>query len=411
MPFTFQTQGDYAVRKGVFDVTGMSCAACSGRVQKAVSALAGVQEANVNLLKNSMVVEYDESLVTEEGIVQAVKKAGYGAAPHTLSGGGPSPSSAPPQASEELLEMKRRLLVSVAFMLPLMYLSMGHMLGLPLPAWLSPKTNGLAFALTQFLLTLPVMIVNGKFFRNGFRTLFAGSPNMDSLIALGSGSSAVSGVYSMYKMAFALSGGNAAAVHGLAMNLYFESAAMILTLITLGKFFEARAKRRTSEAIARLMDLAPKTATVLRDGREEVVPLSEVAVGDTLVVRAGGHVPADGVISEGNGLLDESALTGESLPLEKGPGEAVTGATINTAGHFLMRVSRVGEDTTLAQIIRLVDEATSSKAPIARLADTISGIFVPVVMAIALAAALVWLFLGYGADFALSIAISVLVIS
>ncbi len=399
------------MRKEVFDVTGMSCAACSGRVQKAVSALAGVKEASVNLLKNSMVVEYEESQVTEDGIIRAVKKAGYGAAPRALAGAPSAGSPSSPGDSEELLEMKRRLLISVVFTLPLFYISMGHMCGMPLPAWLSPKANGLVFALTQFLLALPVMVVNGGFYRNGFKTLFAGSPNMDSLIALGSGSAAVSGVYSMYKIAYALGAGNLDAAHTLSMNLYFESAATILTLITLGKFFEARAKRRTSEAIAKLMDLAPKTATVLRGDKEVVVPIADVMVGDTLVVRAGGHVPVDGVITRGNGLLDESMLTGESLPLEKGPGESVTGATVNTAGHFLMQVRRVGEDTTLAQIIRLVDDATSSKAPIARLADTISGVFVPVVIAIAVLSALIWLFLGYGADFSLSIAISVLVIS
>ncbi len=392
----------------------MTCSACSSRVNKAVAGLEGVTEANVNLLKNSLAVTFDESLLSDRDIVAAVEKAGYGARPRGRRHPGAASEGVRDQADpagRELAEMKRRLIVSFIFTIPLFYISMGHMAGLPLPDILKGPGNSLAFAFTQFLLTLPVMLVNSKYYRVGFKTLLAGSPNMDSLIAIGSGAAAVFGVYAIYGISFALGQGDLATVQKFAHNLYFESAAMILTLITLGKFFEARAKDRTSEAIAKLMDLAPRTATALRGGLEVTVPLEEVAVGDILVVKAGESVPVDGVITEGGGFLDQSAITGESLPLEKKVGDGVTGATINKSGHFLMKAGRVGDDTTLAQIIKLVDEATSSKAPIARLADKISGVFVPVVIVIALAATAVWLLLGYDLEFALSIGISVLVIS
>ena len=393
-----------------FDISGMTCSACSRRVHKAVEALPGVSEVNVNLLKNSLSVDFDEGALSDRDIVAAVEKAGYGAIPHKAAKEKSRAEQLDP-AALEIADMKRRLIVSFAFSLPLFYVSMGHMLGLPLPGFLLGEQNALAFAFTQFLLTIPVMVVNGKYYRVGFKTLFSGSPNMDSLIAIGSGAAAVFGIFAIYKISFALGRGDLETVHRFAMNLYFESAAMILTLITLGKFFEARAKGKTSEALAKLMDLAPKTATVLREGREMVIPREEVQVGDSVVVKAGESVPVDGVISEGYGFLDESAITGESLPLEKRAGETVTGATINKSGHFVMRASRVGDDSTLAQIIKLVDEATSSKAPIARLADRISGVFVPAVILIALAATGIWLLLGYGPEFALSIGISVLVIS
>lgn len=398
--------------KEQFDISGMTCSACSRRVHKTVEALDGVVELNVNLLKNSLNVSFDEKRLTTAEIIQAVTGAGYGAAlkggPKTL----PDSADKKDPAAAELAEMKKRLIISFLFTTPLFYISMGHMIGLPLPAFFTGQQNAVVFAFTQFLLTLPVMFVNSKYYRVGLKSLFSGSPNMDSLIAIGSGAAAVFGVYAIYKISFALGAGDMETVHHFASNLYFESAAMILTLITLGKFFEARAKGKTSEAIAKLIDLAPKTATVLRnDGLEAVIPLSEVKVGDVILVKAGEAVPVDGVIIEGGGFLDESALTGESLPLEKKQGDQVTGATINKSGYFQMRASRVGDDTTLAQIVKLVDEATSSKAPIARLADKISGIFVPVVILIALAAAAAWLLLGYDLEFALSIGISVLVIS
>lgn len=404
------------MQKELFDITGMTCSACSNRVTKAVSALNGINDVNVNLLKNTMSVSFDESAISPSDIANAVIKAGYGAQAHAkkdaksvglhnVSDNGPDP------AAIEFQEMKWRLLVSLIFTVPLFYMVMGPMVGLPLPDFLKGAENALANALTQLLLTLPVMFVNFKFYRIGFKTLFSGSPNMDSLIAIGSGAAALFSVYAVYKMAFAIGQADMDTVQHFAMNLYFDSAAMILTLITLGKFFEARAKGKTSDAIAKLMDLAPRTATVIRDGKEAIIAREDVLAGDILVVKAGESVPVDGVITEGSGFLDESALTGESLPLEKHGGDAVTGATINKSGHFLMRATRVGDDSTLAQIIKLVDEATSSKAPIARLADKISGIFVPVVITIAVVATAVWLLLGYDLEFALSIGIAVLVIS
>ncbi|MDL2272394.1 heavy metal translocating P-type ATPase [Desulfovibrio sp. OttesenSCG-928-I05] len=406
------------MQKENFAISGMTCSACSSRVDKAVAALDGVSGVSVNLLKNSMSVSFDEARLSPADITAAVEKAGYGASVRGAAGAagtglsGESGAPGVPDATVlELREMKRRLFISILFTVPLFYISMGHMAGLPLPGFLLGTENALAFAFTQFLLTLPVMGVNSRYYRVGCKTLFSGAPNMDSLIAIGSGAAALFGVYAIYAMAFALGRGDMDTVHHFAMNLYFESAAMILTLITLGKFFEARAKGKTSDAIAKLVNLAPATAIVVQDGVERSIARDAVQAGDILVVRAGESVPVDGVITEGGGFLDESAITGESLPLEKKPGDPVTGATINTSGYFLMRATRVGDDTTLAQIIKLVDEATSSKAPIARLADRISGIFVPVVIAIAAAATLIWLLLGYDVEFALSIGISVLVIS
>ena len=401
-----------AMQKEQFDITGMTCSACSSRVNKAVAALDGVGDVAVNLLKNSMAVTFDESKITADAIAQAVVKAGYGATRRAAATAGAKKESGRPDVVErELREMKRRLAVSFLFAIPLFYVSMGHMAGLPLPAVLTGVENAVSFAFTQFLLTIPVIFVNFKYYRVGFKTLFSGSPNMDSLIAIGSGAAAVFGVYAIYKMSYALGHADLDTVHRFVSNLYFESAAMILALITLGKFFEARAKGRTSEAIAKLVDLAPKTASVVRDGATLVVPVEEVRPGDILSVKAGESIPVDGVVTEGEAFVDEAAITGESVPVEKRAGDRVTGATINKAGHMLVRATRVGDDTTLAQIVRLVDEATSSKAPIARLADKVSGIFVPVVIIIALGATAVWLLLGYDLEFALSIGISVLVIS
>lgn len=400
------------MQKEYFDISGMTCSACSSRVTKAVSALDGVAEVNVNLLKNSMTVEFAESTVSVSDLTTAVSDAGYGATVRAAKGGKTATDGEQPDAAAlEFKEMKKRLFISLLFTIPLFYLGMGAMIGLPFPQFMLGEENALINAFTQFLLVLPVLVVNHKFFRIGFKTLFSGAPNMDSLIAIGSGAAAVFSIYAIYKMAFALGHGDTATLTHFSANLYFDSAAMILTLITLGKFFEARAKGRTSDAIAKLMDLAPKTATVLQDGTEKTVALDDITTGDILVVKAGESVPVDGIITEGNGFLDESAITGESLPLEKKPGDTVTGATLNTSGHFLMRATRVGEDTTLAQIVKLVDEATSSKAPIARLADKISGIFVPIVITIAVVSATTWLLLGYDLEFALTIAIAVLVIS
>lgn len=399
------------MRKELFDVSGMTCSACSSRVEKTVAALAGVETASVNLLKNSMQVSFDEAIVSTEAIAAAVERVGYGASLRRTEERKPGPAPRPDTVVSAMQEMKTRLVVSILCTLPLFYLVMGPMVGLPLPALFRGTENALAFALTQFLLTLPVLFVNRAYYHNGLKALLARAPNMDSLIAIGSGAAVVFGIDTLYRIGAALGRGDGAGAGHLAMNLYFDSAAMILTLITLGKFFEARAKGKTSDAIARLMALAPDTATLYRDGQEEIVAVAAVQVGDLLVVRAGERIPVDGETVWGSAFIDQSALTGESIPVEKQVGDRVSAATINTSGHLRMRATRVGDDTTLAQIIRLVDEATASKAPIGRLADRISGIFVPVVIAIAVLATTVWLLLGYGAAFALSIGIAVLVIS
>lgn len=402
--------------KQTFDVTGMTCAACSSRVEKTANGVPGVERATVNLLKNSMEVDYDGAPETLAAVSAAVGKAGYGAQPRVETSVGRSAASrasaAPVNAAaEEAKAVKTRLIVSFIFTIPLFYLSMGHMFGWPLPNVFLGDENVLVFAFTQFLLLLPVIFVNFKFFRVGFKSLFHGSPNMDSLIALGSTASAVYGIYAIYKIGWALGAGDMHVAHSAAMDLYFESAAMILTLITLGKYFEARAKGKTTDAIAKLMDLSPKTATRLVDGAEEVVPADSVRAGDILVVKAGEGVPADGVLVEGAGTLDESVITGESVPVEKGPGDPVTGATVNRSGWFTMRAEKVGEETALANIIRLVDEATSSKAPIEKMADRISGVFVPVVIVIAIVTFIVWMVIGGTLEAALSHAVTVLVIS
>ena len=410
--------------KQTFDVTGMTCAACSARVEKASNKVEGVERATVNLLKNSMEVEYDGNPATVVAICAAVEKAGYGASPRvedvsaaTAPAGGSAPlasggNARQEAAAKEARQVRMRLIVSFVFTIPLFYLSMGHMFGWPLPAVFLGDENTLIFAFTQFLLLLPVIFVNFKFFRVGFTTLAHGGPNMDSLIALGSTASTVYGIAAIYRIGAALGTGDLSAAHAAAMDLYFESAAMILTLITLGKYFEARAKGKTTDAISKLMDLSPKTATRRRaDGSEEEVPAEQVRPGDILVVKAGEGVPADGTVVEGEGTVDESVITGESVPVEKTVGDPVTGATINRTGWFAMRAERVGADTALAGIIRLVDEATSSKAPIEKMADRISGVFVPVVIAVALVTFVVWLAIGGTIAEAVNHAISVLVIS
>ena len=403
------------MKKEQFNVTGMTCAACSARVEKAVGKLPGVDKIAVNLLKNSMVVEYDETALDTQKIIGAVTEAGYGASlKETAQQGKASKTmqaSANDIARQEYEAVKKRLKLSLVFAVPLSYISMGHMMGWPLPEIFLGVENAMIFSLTLLLLVIPVVFINFKFFRVGFKTLFAASPNMDSLIAIGASASLVYGVYALYKIAYGFGHGDLALVHRFSMDLYFESAGMILTLITFGKFLEARAKGRTSDAITKLMDLAPKTAVVERDGAELEIPVEEVEKGDILVVRSGMSVPVDGVLTEGHAAVDESAITGESIPVEKENGSKVTGATVVKSGFFKMRADRVGEDTTLAQIVRLVDDATSSKPPIAKMADKVSGVFVPAVIGIALVTAAVWLLLGESFEFALSNAIAVLVIS
>ena len=395
-----------------YNVTGMTCAACQARVQKSVAHLNGVQDCNVNLLKNSMVVTYDDQTVNSGQIIAAVEKAGYGASLQQAKGKSAAQAVSPVDtAKKEYETMKRRVIWSFVFTIPLFYISMGHMMGWPLPGFFLGTENAMIYALTLFLLALPVAIINNKYYRMGFKTLFHGSPNMDSLIALGSGASLAYGVYALYKIAWGFGYGDLAMVNQFTHDLYFEGAGTILTLITLGKFFEARAKGRTSDAINKLMNLAPKKATVVRDGVETVIPAEEVEKGDILIVKAGESVPVDGVLLEGTGSLDESAITGESIPVDKQAGDKVIGATINQSGYFKMRADKVGDETALSQIIKLVDEATSSKAPIAKLADKVAGIFVPIVIGIALLAMVVWLICGATFEFAMTIAVSVLVVS
>ena len=403
----------------VFDVTGMTCAACSARVEKTTSGVPGVERAVVNLLKNSMEVTYSGDEAVIAAISDAVGKAGYGAIPRVAgaasAGVGSAAATARPvnTAAEEARKVKIRLIVSFIFAIPLFYLDMGHMYHWPLPSIVLGHENMGIFGLTQLLLVIPIIFVNFKFFRNGFRGLIHGSPNMDTLVALGAAASTLYSIASLYRLVYDLGHGALDGAHAAAMDLYFESAGMILTLITLGKYFEARAKGRTTDAIASLMDLAPKTALVVSDdGAEVETPVERVQVGDILAVRAGAGIPVDGVVVDGTGTVDESALTGESVPVDKQVGDEVTGATVNTAGYFRMRATRVGDDTALAHIIKLVDDATSSKAPIQRIADRISGVFVPAVIAVAVAVFLIWLFIG-GFDWSKAIVhgISVLVIS
>lgn len=381
-----------------FAVTGMTCAACSAHVEKAVSRLSGVQSAPVNLMLGSMTVTYDEKAVTEGDIIAAVKAAGYGASPASQTDQGQLRRD----QDAALRRRKKHLIWSVVFLIPLFYLSMGHMMGLPLPQVL--HTHPLLLACLQLALVIPILILNRNYFTVGFSRLVKLSPNMDSLVAVGA---AAGLVYSLIEMGLLAAG----QVSGMP-DLYFESAGMILTLVTVGKYLEERSRGKTTGAISALLALAPESAVVRRQGQELTIPTEEIVAGDTVIVRQGGRIPVDGVITDGHAAVDESAITGESLPVEKVPGDAVTSATVTSSGYLELRATRVGGDTTLSQIIRLMEEAASSKAPISRLADRISGIFVPAVMAISLTAALLWAFVG-GMDvrFCLSIAIAVLVIS
>ena len=402
-----------------YNVTGMTCAACQANVTRCVSKLEGVEEVNVSLLANQMTVSYDESKVGEEDIIQAVEKIGYGASsleqqPATAQSKGGFRSewqARQDQAMNSQKQMKRRLISSIVLLVPLMYIAMGSMMGLPVPWFFVGMENSLVNALAQLLLTIPVLFINRHFFQTGFKALWHRAPNMDSLVAIGSGASLVYGLFAMFRLAYGFGHGDVELVHEYAHALYFESAAMILTLVTVGKYLEARSKSNTGDALGKLVDLAPKTAVVLRGGAEQTIPAEQVVAGDIVVIRPGEGIPVDGVVTEGHGYVDQAAITGESIPVEKNPGDQVISATINKNGTFQFQASKVGEDTTLSQIIRLVDEASNSKAPIARLADKVSGVFVPVVIAIAIVTAIVWLIAGMGFEFALSNAISVLVIS
>ena len=389
--------------KVTFDITGMTCAACSARVEKAVKNVQGAENVAVNLLSGKLTADLPE-IETADLVIKAVINAGYGA---EVAGRKTKKTN----AADDIKEMKIRILWSFAFLFVLMYFTMGHMIGLPLPHWYHGAENAMVAALLQFFLTIPIVYLNRAYYAKGFRALWKQSPNMDSLIAVGSGAALVYGVVALLIMAYSVGHQQWETVTKYAENLYFESAAMILTLITLGKFLEKRAKRKTGDAVAQLMDLSPKTAVVLRDGTETCVPAEELSVGDVVVVRSGDSIPVDGVIISGRGSVDQSALTGESVPLEMNEGAKVAAATICLEGYMQIRAEKVGEDTTLSQIIRLVEESGGSKAPIARLADKIAGIFVPTVMAIAAVTFVIWLAFGATLEFSLTMAISVLVIS
>lgn len=402
-----------------FSVTGMTCSACSASVEKAVRRLDGIDEVNVNLLTNSMIVEFDNEVIDDNRIINAVIDAGYGASLYAKEMNKTRTEKKVNTTDEEIKGMKVRLIISIVFLIPLMYISMYHMFnewfGLPVPSFVNAAfhgtENGITFAFTQFLLLIPIVYVNRKYFEVGFKTLAKRSPNMDSLIAIGSSAAIIYGIFVIYRIGYSLGHGEMGTAEHYLMDIYFESAGTILTLITLGKYLESRSKGKTSDAISKLMDLAPKTATVLRDGREVEIPVEEVIVGDLILISPGASIPVDGVIVEGSSVVDQSALTGESIPVEKGVGDKVIAATINKNGFFKFRAEKVGDDTTLAQIIELVENASASKAPIAKLADKISGVFVPIVIGIAVISTIIWLVLGKSFEFALSIGIAILVIS
>lgn len=411
-----------------FDVTGMTCSACSSHVEKSVSKLTGVENVSVNLLTNSMQVEFDENKLDTAGIIKAVEDAGYGAAVkdgHAKSGTKTSGQSDSQEngglsaVEQNVKNMKKRLIVSLIFWIPLMYVSMGHMiyqwLNIPMPpftmSFLHGNENAITYAFTQFLLLLPILIANQKYFKNGFKTLWHRSPNMDSLIAIGAGAAILYGIFAIYRIGYAMGHGDMMVVHQYAHDLYFESAGTILTLITIGKYLETKSKGKTSEAITKLLNLAPKTVTVVRDGVEQVVDAAEVEKGEIFLVKPGESVAVDGIVLEGKSSFDESAITGESIPVPKQEGDAIVSASMNKSGLIRAKATKVGEDTTIAQIIRLVEEASSSKAPIAKMADKIAGVFVPAVITIALITGVIWLISGATFEFAMSTAIAVLVIS
>ncbi len=411
-----------------FDVTGMTCSACSSHVEKSVGKLTGVENVSVNLLTNSMQVEFDENKLDTAGIIKAVEDAGYGAAVkdgHAKSGAKTSGQSGSQEnnglstVEQNVKNMKKRLIVSLIFWIPLMYVSMGHMiyqwLNIPMPPFtmnfLHGNENAITYAFTQFLLLLPILIANQKYFKNGFKTLWHRSPNMDSLIAIGSGAAILYGIFAIYRIGYAMGHGDMAVVHQYAHDLYFESAGTILTLITIGKYLETKSKGKTSEAITKLLNLAPKTVTVVRDGVEQVVDAADVEKGEIFLVKPGESVAVDGIVLEGKSSFDESAITGESIPVPKQEGDTIVSASMNKSGLIRAKATKVGEDTTIAQIIRLVEEASSSKAPIAKMADKIAGVFVPAVITIALITGIIWLISGATFEFAMSTAIAVLVIS
>lgn len=392
-----------------FNITGMTCAACSSHVSKAVEKLDGASNVNVNLLTNSMTLDIDSSKLSKEDVVVAVEKSGYGASFYNEEK--KSENTLKNNSEKEISELKSRLIISFVLLIPLMYVSMGHMYNLPIFSFLKGHENAVSFAFTQLLLALPIIYVNRKYYINGFKSLFNLSPNMDSLIAIGSCSALVYGIFAIYRMSYGLGHNDMELVARYHKDLYIESAAMILTLITLGKYFEANSKGKTKEALSKLMDLSPKMATVLRNGETFEVGIDDVEVRDIVIVRPGGLIPVDGIIVEGETSIDESAITGESIPSDKTIGDKVIQATMNKTGYIKVEAKKVGKDTVFSEIIRLVEDASATKAPIAKLADKVSGVFVPIVIGIAIVTAIVWLSMGQTFEFALSSAISVLVIS
>lgn len=397
------------MKNAKFNITEMSCAACQARIEKAVSKADGVKSVNVNLLANKMTTEFDENVTDVVAIIKTVQDAGYGASEvGDEADKGSSPVAA---AQDESKKMKKRLWWSVGFLVPLFYICMGHMANIPIPPIFTGHHNMMIYALTQLLLTVPIIAINFHYFSNGFKNLVRRSPNMDSLIALGAVASFIYSVYGTYRMAYFMGRGDLSSAHEYMMNLYYESCGMILTLITVGKYLEARSKGKTADAVNKLVSLAPKTAVVIRDGKEEEIPAESVAVGDVFLLKAGWSVPCDGVIIEGNCTVDQSALTGESIPVDKAIGDRVMSASVSAGGFAKVRCEKQAKDSTLSQIIALVEDASASKAPVARLADKISAVFVPVVITIAVISLVVWLLLGYSFAFALNMAISVLVIS
>lgn len=407
------------MKKVKFDVQGMTCSSCSSHVEKAVNKLEGIQNVNVNLLSNDMVVTYDEKFLDENNIIQEVVKAGYGASLQEKNKVAKRKQERTDKTTDKIKSMKKRLIISICFLIPLMYIAMYHMLyewiGLPIPQMVKDlfhgNENAMSFALTQFLLLLPILYVNRNYFIIGFNRLWKRTPNMDSLIAIGSMAATVYGIFAMYMIGYGLGHNQMEVVQQYSMDIYFESAGTILTLITVGKYLETKSKGKTSEAIHKLINLAPKTATVIREGKEIELDLEEIIVGDIIRIRPGGSIPVDGIMVEGSSAIDQSSITGESIPVEKNVGDNVVSGTINKNGYFKMRATKVGEDTTLSQIIKLVEEASNSKAPIAKMADKVSGIFVPTVIAIALLTVVVWILVGQSFEFALTMGIAVLVIS
>ena len=405
--------------KEKFSIQGMTCSSCSSHVEKAVNKLQGIKNVNVNLLSNNMIVEYDEEKLNNETIIRAVIDAGYGISLSEEKNKNDNKKDNIIKNEDIIKSMKKRLIISISFLIPLMYIAMNHMLyewfGIPIPQFIksffSGNENTITFGLTQFLLLLPIVYVNRNYFRVGFKRLLKLTPNMDTLIAIGSGAAIVYGIFAIYMIGYGLGHNQIDIVQRYSMDIYFESAGTILTLITVGKYLETKSKGKTSEAISKLMDLAPKTAIILRDGKEIEINIEEISIGDIIIIKPGASIGIDGVIIEGSSTIDQSSITGESIPVEKTKGDTVISGTINKNGYLKIKATKVGTNTTLSQIIKLVEEASNSKAPISRLADKVSGIFVPCVIVIAILATIIWLLLGQSFEFALSIGIAVLVIS